>query len=162
MKRLVLAGAAALALGSAATAAETTQTDRSCFWTRNIHNHTTDGKHTLYFNVGDRSVYRVQTADSCLAAASSTDPVTIQTHGAGGQVCEALDLNLEVRGARCIVESLTKLTRQETDALPKDLQPLGRLSMQPMQPAGTVLTDVRASRSGQAGVVMGIGKRGGP
>ena len=95
----------------------------SCFWTRDLRNHTVGGDHTLYFDVGGRSVYRVDTSDNCLAAATSSDPIVLVDRAGNGQVCNKLDLDIRVRGAHCVVSGLTKLTPEEAAALQKKMKP---------------------------------------
>jgi len=109
----------ALAFGAAAQP----KTPESCFWTRDLRNHTVSGDHTLYFDVGGRSVYRVETSGSCLAAATSSDPIVLLDRGGSGQICNKLDLDISVHGAHCIVSDLTKLTAAEVAALPPRTKP---------------------------------------
>jgi hypothetical protein len=121
MKLFIAAGLAGLTLASTAAA----QPDKpSCFWTRDLRNHTvgTDG-HTLYFNVAGRSVYRATTTGNCLAAVTSSDPIVLVDRGGNGQICNKLDINLSVRGTRCIVSDLNQLTPAEAAALPPKLKP---------------------------------------
>ena len=40
-----------------------------------------------------------------------------------GQICSAIDLDLSIRGSRCIVSGLTKLTPEEAKALPRRIHP---------------------------------------
>ena len=124
MKFLISAAVVGLAAASAfaATAAEPAA-KQSCFWTRDLRNHTVADDHTLYFDVGGRAVYRVTTSDNCLAGTVSSDPIVLRQRGASGQICRPLDLDLSVRGARCIVSSLTKLTPEEKAALPRKVRP---------------------------------------
>jgi hypothetical protein len=97
--------------------------ENSCFWTRDLRNHTVGGEHILYFDVGGRAVYRVDTSDNCLAGATSSDPIVMVNRGGSGQICNKMDLDISVRGARCIVSSMTKLTPAEAAALPKKMKP---------------------------------------
>ena len=120
MKLLVLAALAGVALATSA-AAQTKY--EHCVLTRDLRNHTVADSHTLYWDVGGRSVYRVTTSDSCLAGATSSDPVVLRDRGAMGRICTKMDLDISVRGARCIVASWTKLTPEEAAALPKHVKP---------------------------------------
>ncbi len=119
---LVLIGAAS-ALALALPAAAQPKAQSSCFWTRDLRNHTVGGEHILYFDVGGRSVYRVDTSDNCLAGATSSDPIVLRERTGSGQICAPIDLDLSVRGARCIVTGLTKLTPEEAKALPRRIHP---------------------------------------
>jgi hypothetical protein len=112
----------ALSLALPAAASPPQGPDR-CFWTRDLRNHTVGDDHTLYFDVGGRDVYRVETTGGCLAAVSSSDPIVMNNTSSSGHICTKLDLNIRVRGARCIVSSLTRLTPQEAAALPRGVRP---------------------------------------
>ena len=123
MKTTLALIGAACALAAALPASAQPKSENSCFWTRDLRNHTVGGEHILYFDVGGRSVYRVDTSDSCLAAATSSDPIVLVDRAGNGQVCNKLDLDISVRGAHCIVSGLTKLTPAEAAALPKKMKP---------------------------------------
>ena len=123
---LVLISLAALAATSApAIAADKTST---CFRMQDIRNHTVGDDHTLYLNVGGRSVYRVEMSNNCLGGTSSSDPIVLKERGSSS-ICQAIDLDVSatVNGgglsSRCIVDTLTKLTSAQASALPKKVQP---------------------------------------
>lgn len=120
MKLLVLAtlASAAVAFGAAAQP----KADDQCFLTRDLRGHTVGDAHTLYFDVNGRSVYRIETTDNCLTAVTRSDPILLQDRGLG-KICNPLDLELTVRGNRCIIGKLSRLTSAEASALPKRLQP---------------------------------------
>jgi hypothetical protein len=126
---IVGAGALSIALPAAAqsptakTPTAKTGAESSCFWTRDLRNHSVGGDHILYFDVGGRSVYKAETSGSCLAGASSSDPIVMVNRTGSGQICNPLDLDISVRGVRCIVSSLTKLTPAEAAAIPRRLHP---------------------------------------
>ena len=126
MKLLPLAGLAgavtSMAAATAFSAAAQPSKD-SCFWTRDLHNHTVGDAHTLYFDVGGRSVYRVTTSDNCLAGATSSDLIVLRDRASTGRICNALDVDISVHGARCIVSGLSKLTDEEKAALPRRVRP---------------------------------------
>ncbi len=118
---LALIGAAsAVALALPAQAA---QDDSSCFLTRDIRNHTVGDDHTLYFDLDGRSVWRAEMSNNCLAGAVSSDPIVLRDQAGTGRICRKIDLDVGVRGTRCIVKSLSKLTPAEVAALPKKLRP---------------------------------------
>ena len=121
MTRLVLVSLAALATAFAASA----QPDAKgkCFWTRDLRNHTVGDEHTLYFDVGGRSVYRVTTSDNCLSGVTSSDPIVLRDLASTGRICDKMDVDISVRGARCIVSGLSRLSAQEAQALPKHVKP---------------------------------------
>lgn len=121
---IVGAGALSIALPAAAQSPTAkTGAESSCFWTRDLRNHSVGGDHILYFDVGGRSVYKAETSGSCLAGASSSDPIVMVNRTGSGQICNPLDLDISVRGVRCIVSSLTKLTPAEAAAIPRRLHP---------------------------------------
>jgi hypothetical protein len=122
MKRLVLVSLAALSAAFTASAQPAPKPAEQCFFTRDLRNHSVGGDHTLYFDVGGRSVYRFETSDNCLAAATSADPIVLHDRGSG-QICNKLDVDISVRGARCIISSITKLTPEEAAALPRRVRP---------------------------------------
>jgi hypothetical protein len=157
MSRLIPAVAIALACApAAASATEKPSSDQACFSMRNLRGHTNDGVHTLYLDVGGRSVYRLETRGGCLSTGSPSAPVVLRSHTPSGQVCGALDIDLTVHGARCMVDAVTKLTPEELAAVPRRLQPQGRLSIEP-PPAATA--DNLGRRGGW---VVGIHNANGP
>jgi hypothetical protein len=99
----------------------------TCFYTRDIRNHTVADDHTLYINVGDRAVYRVDLSGACLAGATSSDPIVMREPPGSTTVCRPIDLDIGVSMAgmthRCIVSNLTPLTPAEIAALPPRLRP---------------------------------------
>lgn len=123
MKTAPILIAAAGALLIALPAAAQPKAANSCFWTRDLRNHTVGGDHVLYFDVGGRSVYKVETSDNCLAGATSSDPIVMVNRTGSGQICNKMDLDISIRGARCIVSNMTKLTPAEAAALPKKIKP---------------------------------------
>lgn len=158
MSRLILAAvAAAMACApAAASATEKPGSDQACFSLRSLRGHTNDGAHTLYLDVGGRSVYRLETRGGCLSNGSPSESVVLRSRTPSGQVCGALDIDLTVHGARCMVDTVTKLTPEELAAVPRPLQPQGRLSIEP--PPGTA-----ADSLGQRGAwVVGIHNANGP
>jgi hypothetical protein len=86
-----------------------------------MRNHTVGDGHTLYFDVGGQSVYRAVMSNNCLAGAVSSDAIVLRDQAGMGRICHKLDVG--VRGARCIVRSLTKLTPAEAAALPRRVRP---------------------------------------
>jgi hypothetical protein len=99
----------------------------ACFRTHEIRNHTVGDDHTIYFNVSDRAVYRVEVDRTCLAGATTSDPIVTRNPPGADIVCRPIQLDLAVNtgGAsqRCIVQSITPLTPAEVAALPPKLRP---------------------------------------
>jgi hypothetical protein len=62
-------------------------------------------------------------SNNCLAGATSSDPIILRDQAGMGRICHKLDFDVGVRGTRCIVDSLTKLTPAEAAALPRKLKP---------------------------------------
>jgi|GEM_PF-336370 len=99
-----------------------------CFRTHDIDNHRVADDHTLYIRVANRDVYRLEMAGSCLAAASSSDPLVIREPPGVPYACRPIDLDISIaRGGLglgggtpipCIVKSMTRLTPDEVAALP--------------------------------------------
>jgi hypothetical protein len=123
MKPWIMASLAGLAAATAFSAAAQPPEKGRCFWTRDLRNHTVGDDHTLYFDVGGREVYRVTTSDNCLSGSTSSDPIVLRDRPGSGQICSKLDLDISIRGARCIVSDMTRLTPAEVAALPRRVRP---------------------------------------
>jgi hypothetical protein len=100
----------------------------ACFYTRDIRNHTVADDHTLFLNVGGRMVYRVETSNSCFAAATSSDPIVIQNPPGSSNVCRPIDLDVGINTgggftSHCIVSSIVPMTPDQIAALPARLRP---------------------------------------
>lgn len=118
---LALIGAASAAI--LALPAQAQPGEAPCFLTRDLRNHTVGDDHTLYFDVAGRSVYRVVMSNNCLAGVVSSDPLVLRDRVGTGRVCSKMDLDVGVRGNRCIVDHLQKLTPEEAAALPRKIKP---------------------------------------
>jgi hypothetical protein len=109
------------------TAAPAAATAPACFRTHDIRNHTVGDDHTLYLNVEGRMVYRVDMSSSCLAAATSSDPIIIQNPPGSSYVCRPIDLDVSISlgGSvnHCIVKDVVLLSPTEVAALPPKLRP---------------------------------------
>jgi hypothetical protein len=123
--RLALAAAGALTLAApGATQPQPQPGDvGGCFLTRDVRNHTVADDHTMYIDVGGRAVYKVAMSNNCLAGSTSSDPYVLRDRTSTGRICHKIDFDVRVRGAGCIVDSVTKLTPAETAALPKRARP---------------------------------------
>jgi hypothetical protein len=95
---------------------------------QDIRNHTVGDDHTLYLNVGGRTVYRVEMSNNCLGGAAPSDAIVLKQRGSSN-ICQAIDLDIgaTVNGgglpSRCIVDKLVRLTPAEAAALPAKLKP---------------------------------------
>jgi Na+-transporting NADH:ubiquinone oxidoreductase subunit NqrF len=85
--------------------------------------------HTIYFNVNNRDTYKIVTHGACLAGLSASAQPALESKGAGGQICNQLDVDVSAHGGRCIVESLRKLSEDEVAEIP------GRMNPQMLMPA---------------------------
>ncbi|MGZ6016404.1 MAG: hypothetical protein ACXWKM_11725 [Phenylobacterium sp.] len=94
-----------------------------CFLTRDVRNHTVGDDHTMFIDVGGRAVYRVDMSNNCFAGSTSSDPYVLRDRAGMGRICHILDFDVAVRGNRCIVAGMTKLTPAEVAALPRKLRP---------------------------------------
>ena len=127
---LVLIGAAALAAAAPAPvfAAGKPAAAGRCFYMQDIRNHTVGDDHTLYLNVGGRTVYRVEMSNNCLGGAGPSDPIVLKERGSSS-ICQAIDLDISARvnggglPSRCIVDKLVRLTPAEAAALPAKVKP---------------------------------------
>jgi hypothetical protein len=119
------AGQSAAAAPGVDTAARAPTTD-TCFKRRDVHNHTVGGPKTLYLDVSGSGVYRIEMSNSCLAAATSSDPLIFNNQTGAQSVCKPMDLDITVAAAgpsKCIVSSISKLSPAEVAALPKKMRP---------------------------------------
>jgi len=116
---IAAAGAAVLALPAQAAKGG----EDSCVRSQDIRNHTVGDSRTMYFDVNGKWVYRATMSNNCLATAVSSDPIVMRQVGGSGYICKKIDLDLSVRGSRCIVDSWTRLTPAEAAALPKKIRP---------------------------------------
>jgi hypothetical protein len=99
----------------------------ACFRTQQIRNHTLGDDHTIYLNVDDRTVYRVEVAPPCLAGATSSDAILTRSPPGSSLICRPIELDISVTTGgvanRCIVKSITPLTPAEVGALPAKKRP---------------------------------------
>jgi hypothetical protein len=133
----VIAATAALGLAIPAGAADPTPSDAQaspaappkvkqlphCFFARDIRSQTVADNHTIYFNVRNRDTYKIVTHGTCLAGLSPSAQPAVESNGAGGQICNALDVDVSAHGGRCIVESISKLTDEEVAEIPGRMNP---------------------------------------
>lgn len=93
-----------------------------CFSSDRILSHRIVDERTLHVETDRRAVFRVTMANSCLQSATSSAPLAVLQVG-GSRVCKAKDLDLMVRGRRCIAATLEKLTPEAVAALPAKARP---------------------------------------
>jgi hypothetical protein len=123
----LIAIAAALAASAPASGAGAA-TERQCFRSHDIRNHTIGDDHTLYLDVGGREVWKVGMTGSCLAGAFSSDPIITRQPPGSAIVCSPIDLDISIKrsggfATPCIVGSITRLTPAQVAALPRKQRP---------------------------------------
>ncbi len=123
MKPLVLF--ATLTVAAAACSAAIAQDPAKgggCIRLQNLRNHTVGDDHTLYFDYNGQAVYKLTSSNACAAGSVTTDAIVLHDRGQG-MICSPIDWDISIRGSRCIVTSMTKLTPAEASALPKGKRP---------------------------------------
>jgi hypothetical protein len=132
MKTVIALGALGLALAAGLPApveAADAKPARTCFWTRDIENHSFGGPSTIYLRVRPKQVIALETNNNCTTAHLQGDPLIFDLGPNSGQVCSPLDINLKIGDPShgpptpCIIKSIRKLTPAEAAAIPKKLQP---------------------------------------
>ena len=123
MKLLLLTLAAGAAIAGAACAQPRPADRGACFFRRDIANHTIADGRTMYLNVRGNQTYAIGMRRNCLSGAMSSDPIVIHNATQTMQICRPSDLDIGVRGGRCIVDSVRRLTPAEVDAIPPRLRP---------------------------------------
>jgi hypothetical protein len=94
-----------------------------CFFARDVRSQSVADDHTIYFNVNNRDTYKIVVHGACLAGLSSSAQPALEAKGAGGQICNMLDVDVSAHGGRCIVESLRKLSEDEVAEIPGRMNP---------------------------------------
>jgi hypothetical protein len=98
-----------------------------CFRSHDIRNHTIADDKTLLVRVGNKGVYRITMAGSCLAGAIPSDPIVTREPPGSSIICKPIDLDISIArdgfSTRCIVDSVVKMKDEEVAALPKRLKP---------------------------------------
>ena len=98
-----------------------------CIRSHDIRNHTILDKDTLLISGGDRSTYRVTMKGSCLAGASSSDPIITRNPPGSDIICKPIDMDIGIDKSgfetRCIVDSVVKLAPEQVAMVPKKLRP---------------------------------------
>lgn len=122
VKTYILAGLAGALLATANAAAAAENSGGECLRTQYLRNHTIGDDHTLYFDYNGRDVYRLTTSNNCLAASTSSDAIVLHDRSQG-MMCKPIDWDISVRGTRCIITGMSKLSAAEIAALPKGKRP---------------------------------------
>ncbi|MDZ4374850.1 MAG: DUF6491 family protein [Phenylobacterium sp.] len=98
-----------------------------CFRSSEMRNHTIGDRNTLLLDVQGKGAYRVTMKGSCLAGASSSDPIVTRSPPGSTIICKPIDMDISIsRGgfaSPCIVDSIAKMSPEEVAALPPRLRP---------------------------------------
>lgn len=125
MRLVTIALAASAVLATPAFAADLPA--KQCFRSQEIRNHTIETRSTLLVNVRGKEVYRVAMKGSCLAGATSSDPIIMRSPPGAPLICKPIDLDIAISkggfASPCLVDSITRLSPEEVAALPKKLKP---------------------------------------
>lgn len=122
-------GLAAAAIGGAALAQPPARKPSQCFLMRDFRDwRAPDGK-TIYIRVHTHDYYRLDLAGACPDLTFPAARLITKTHGTDS-VCSAIDWDLSVAQPgpagfpiRCMVQSMTRLSPAEVDALPPKFRP---------------------------------------
>jgi hypothetical protein len=122
---LLAAGLGAVALSAAAPAVSQTPpaTTKACIDRRYVLDEKPAGPRTLIVHMRDRSAFRVESSNDCLAGATGSDPLVIGYGVAGYDVCKPVELQVTAHNGRCFVTSITPMSPDEIAALPKWQRP---------------------------------------
>jgi len=98
-----------------------------CFRSQDIRNHTIGDRSTLLLNVRGKESYRVTMKGSCLAGATSSDPIVTRSPPGSTIICKPIDMDVSISkggfATPCIVDSIVRMSPDEIAALPKKLKP---------------------------------------
>jgi hypothetical protein len=119
-------GAATLAIGSAAPVQAAPAGD-SCFRMSQLQSTRPDGDRRIYARVGVNTFYRIDLAHRCSSLPYANNGLVLTPAGGNDVICRPIDLDLKVNdnGALepCIIQSITRLSPAEADAIPKKAKP---------------------------------------
>jgi uncharacterized protein DUF6491 len=126
MRGLLMAGALAATAAAALPAAA--QPGRSCFFVNEWYSWKAADDHTIYLNVGNNRVFRVDMAGACPALTLGDSRIVSIDRSGSGQVCSPIDLDIHVSEGggittACIVNGMSELTPDQIAALPKNVRP---------------------------------------
>ncbi|WP_337187614.1 DUF6491 family protein [Phenylobacterium sp.] len=98
-----------------------------CFRSSDMRNHTIGDRQTLLVDVQGKGAYRVTMKGSCLAGATSSDPIVTRSPPGAALICKPIDMDISISRAGfpspCIVDSVVRMTPEEVAALPPKLKP---------------------------------------
>ena len=127
MRLVTIALAAGAAFAAAPAAVADDAIGKQCFRSQEIRNHKIENRNTLLVNVRGKEVYRVGMKGSCLAGATSSDPIVMRSPPGANLICKPIDLDIAISkggfASPCLVDSIARLSPEEVAALPKKLKP---------------------------------------
>jgi hypothetical protein len=98
-----------------------------CIRSSEIRNHTVGDRSTLLIDVQGKGAYRVTMKGSCLAGATSSDPIITRSPPGATTICKPIDMDVAISkggfATPCIVDSIVKMAPEEVAALPRKLKP---------------------------------------
>ena len=114
-------------LTTAAPASGTGLPSGQCIRSHDIRNHSIADDKTLLIRVGNKDVYRVTMAGSCLAGAIPSDPIVTRQPPGSPIICKPIDMDVAIArngfSTQCIVDSIVKMKPEEVAALPRRFKP---------------------------------------
>jgi len=127
MRRFLMASALAGTVLAAALPAAA-QPGQSCFYVTQWNGWKAPDDHTLYLNIGNNRVFKVDLAGACPALTTGDAKIVSIDRGSNGLICSPLDLDLHVSMGdhivtACIVHGLSELTPDQISTIPKNLRP---------------------------------------
>jgi len=125
MRGVLMAGALAAVAAAALPAAA--QPGR-CFYVNEWYGWKAADDHTIYLNIGNNRVFRVDMAGACPELTLGDSRIVSIDRSGSGLVCTPLDLDIHVSQgggitSACIVHGLSELTPDQIAALPKNVRP---------------------------------------
>ncbi len=128
MKTRVLAAAAALLIGVAATpavSADKPSQPRQCFWNHQVNSFAAQGDRTVNLRVGVKDYYQLELFGPC-PDVDWTQKIALISRG-GSTICSGLDAEIltpsVIGSQKCMVRNVRKLSPTEVAALPKGAKP---------------------------------------
>jgi len=128
IRALLLAGAAAAAALTTVLPVQAQPHGQSCFWVTQWYGWKAADDHTIFINVGNNRVFRLDLANACPEATLGSSKIISIDRGNSGLICSPLDLDLHFSqgdhiATACIVHGISELTPSEVAALPRHLRP---------------------------------------
>ncbi|HKT54979.1 MAG TPA: DUF6491 family protein [Caulobacteraceae bacterium] len=126
LKHLFAAVLGATALG--VTAAPALAQGNQCFVTTEWNGWKAPDDHTIYLNVFNHKIYRLDLSSSCPALMWPDARLITHDQSGNGYYCSALDWDLKVGDSHgvktaCIVSKMTLLTPEQAAAIPRKFRP---------------------------------------